>query len=90
MKHVTRRKDFRVPPPHTLEKFLCALLAPTNKSFLRWFQEFKETGCLSEKKSSGQPSLGKSCGECEAEFCSKSTGVASRKFGMPQKTAWKT
>ncbi|GFW70072.1 hypothetical protein TNCV_1405251 [Trichonephila clavipes] len=31
--------------------------APTNRSILRWYNQFKKTGCLSEKKSSCRSSV---------------------------------
>ncbi|GFS68476.1 hypothetical protein TNCV_4584071 [Trichonephila clavipes] len=31
--------------------------APSNKSILRWYHQFKETDCLCKKKSSGRPSV---------------------------------
>ncbi|GFX21949.1 hypothetical protein TNCV_2428561 [Trichonephila clavipes] len=50
--------------------------APKNKSILQWNPKFKKTVCLCEKKSINPANhLGRSSGEGEVEFCSKSTEV---------------
>ncbi|KAF8789550.1 hypothetical protein HNY73_007481 [Argiope bruennichi] len=64
--------------------------SPTNKSILRWYKQFKETGCLCKKKSSGRPSLTNDTVEKVRESFvrrpRKSTRVAGRELGMPHQT----
>lgn len=67
--------------------------SPTRKSILRWYKQFKETGCLCKKKSSGRPSLSNDAVEKVRESFvrspRKSTRVAGRELGMPHQTVWK-
>ncbi|GFY15763.1 DUF4817 domain-containing protein [Trichonephila clavipes] len=59
--------------------------ASTNKSILRWYHQFKKTGCLCKKKSSSRPNVLKKVVErSEADFSpQKSTRVAPCEFGIP-------
>ncbi|GFV96890.1 transposable element Tcb2 transposase [Trichonephila clavipes] len=63
--------------------------APTNKSILQWYHQFKKTGCLCKKKSSVWPSVSEETEErVKQGFVRsprKSTRVATCELGMLQK-----
>ncbi|GFW21341.1 transposable element Tcb1 transposase [Trichonephila clavipes] len=63
--------------------------AQISKSILRWCHQFKKTGCLGKKKSSGRPSVSEEAVERVRQSCGlsprKSSRVVACEFGMPQK-----
>ncbi|PNF20161.1 hypothetical protein B7P43_G00613 [Cryptotermes secundus] len=66
---------------------------PCKQSILRWYRQFKDTGCLCKRKSTGQPNVPDETVERVREsFMSslqKSTVRASRELGPPQQIVWK-
>ena len=66
--------------------------APGHQSILRWFRQFRETGCLYKGKSTGRPRVSEEIVEhVRQSFVrspQKSTVRASRELGIPQKTVW--
>ena len=66
---------------------------PCKQSILRWYRQFKDTGCLCKGKSTGRPHVSDATVERVRESFvrspKKSTNRASRELGIPQQTVWK-
>lgn len=67
--------------------------APSANSIRRWYAQFKATGCLCKRKSTGRPSVSEEKVESvRMSFTrspQKSTRKASRELNIPQPTVWK-
>ncbi|PNF36342.1 hypothetical protein B7P43_G00512 [Cryptotermes secundus] len=65
---------------------------PCKQSILRWYRQFKGTGCLCKRKSTDRPNVPyetvKSVRESFVRSPQKSTVRASRELGLPQQTVW--
>lgn len=66
--------------------------APGHQSILRWFRQFRDTGCLCKGTSTGRPRVSEETVErVRQSFVrspQKSTVRASLEMGIPQKTVW--
>lgn len=66
---------------------------PGHQSILRWYRQFRDTGCLCKGKSTGRPSVSDETvdrvRECYVRSPKKSTTRASRELDIPQQTIWK-
>ena len=66
---------------------------PCKQSILRWYRQFKDTGCLCKGKSTGRPTVPDETVERVRESFvrspQKSTARGSRELGIPQQTVWK-
>ncbi|GBM83181.1 hypothetical protein AVEN_43677-1 [Araneus ventricosus] len=66
--------------------------APGHQNILRWFRQFRETGCLCKGKSTGRLRVSEEIVEpVRQSFVrspQKSTVRAIRELGIPQKTVW--
>lgn len=66
---------------------------PGHQSILRWYRNFKTTGVLEKRKSTGRPRVSDATvdavRQCFVQSPQQSTSQAGRALGMPQQTVWK-
>lgn len=66
---------------------------PCKQSILRWYRQFRDSGCLCKRKSTGRPQVTDETVERVRETFvrspQKSTARGSRELGLPQQTVWK-
>src|SRR5258705_3833247 len=65
---------------------------PSQKNILRWYRQFKDTGCLCKKNRGGRPSVSDEMVDMVRQSYvrspQKSTVAGARELGIPQKTVW--